>query len=197
MKIEKLNIDKIRITLNIDDLKNNHIDLHSFMSNSTESQNLFLYILDLAEEQCGFSTDNYKIRVETIYLNNGSFILNITRFKENLSLRPPRVKVFQKDFCFDLNSCFFIFSSINDFLEFYSILKNTFATAILQDCKYSLYSFKDNFFMSINSSCLNSTYKDAILNLLSEYCISIINKKNSFNLELNEFGKCLKNNCTF
>ena len=197
MKIEKLNIDKIRITLNIDDLKNNHIDLHSFMSNSTESQNLFFYILDLAEEQYGFSTDNYKVRVETMYLNNGSFILNITRFKENLNSKPPRVKAFQKNFCFDLNSCFFIFSSINDFLEFYSILKNIFDPAILQDCKYSLYSFKDSFFMSISSCCLNSTYKNTILNLLSEYCISIISKKNSFTLELKEFGKCLKNDCTF
>ena len=75
MKIEKLNIDKIRITLNIEDLKNNDVDIQTFMSNSTESQNLFLYILDLAEEQCGFSTDNYKVRVETMYLNNDSFIL--------------------------------------------------------------------------------------------------------------------------
>ena len=197
MKIEKLNIDKIRITLNIEDLKNNDVDIQTFMSNSTESQNLFLYILDLAEEQCGFSTDNYKVRVETMYLNNGSFILNITRFKENINSKPPRVKAIQKDFYFDLDSCFFIFSEANDFLDFYSILKNTIDIKILQDCKYSLYLFKNNYFMSINSSCLNSTYKNTILNLLSEYCISIINKKNSFNLELKEFGKCLKNNCTF
>ena len=66
MKIEKLNIDKIRIILNNEDLKNNDIDIHSFMSNSTKSQNLFLYILDLAKEQYDFSTDNYKIKDETM-----------------------------------------------------------------------------------------------------------------------------------
>ena len=197
MKIEKLNIDKIRITLDVNDLKNNNIDIHTFMSNSTENQNLFLYILDLAEEQYGFSTDNYKIKIETMYLNNDSFILNITRFKENTNSKLPRVKVLQKDFYFDLDSCFFIFSSVNDFLDFYSILKNTLNITILHDCKYSLYLFKDNYFLTIDSYCLNSTYKKTILNLLSEYCISIINKKNSFNLELKEFGKCLKNNCTF
>ena len=49
----------------IEDLKNNNIDFHSFMSNSKESQNLFLYILDLAEEQVGFITDNYKVSIET------------------------------------------------------------------------------------------------------------------------------------
>ena len=197
MKIEKLNTDKIRITLNFEDLKNNDIDIHTFMSNSTQNQNLFFYILDLAEEQYGFSTDNYKVRIETMYLNNNSFILNITRFKENINSKPPRVKALQKDFYFDLDSCFFIFSSANDFLDFYSILKNTLDITILHDCKYSLYLFKDNYFLTINSYCLNSTYKKTILNLLSEYCISIINKKNSFNLELKEFGKCLKNNCTF
>lgn len=197
MKIEKLNIDKIRITLNIEDLKNNNIDIQRFMSNSTENQNLFLYLLDLAEEQYGFSTNDYKIQIETIYLNNDSFILNITRFKEKTNLKPARVKVSQKNFYFDLDSCFFIFSSLNDFLDFYSILKNTFDLAILQDCKYSLYQFKNNYFLSINSTCLNSKYKNNILNLLSEYCISIINKKDSFNLELKEFGKSLKNNSTF
>ena len=158
MKIEKLNIDKIRITLDVNDLKNNNIDIHTFMSNSTENQNLFLYILDLAEEQYGFSTDNYKIKIETMYLNNDSFILNITRFKENTNSKLPRVKALQKDFYFDLDSCFFIFSSVNDFLDFYSILKNTLNITILHDCKYSLYLFKDNYFLTIDSYCLNSTY---------------------------------------
>ena len=197
MKIEQLNIDKIRITLNIEDLKKNNIDINSFLSNTKESQNLFFYILDLAEEQCGFSTNNYKIKIETIYLNNNSFVLNITRFKENPNIKPNRVKVFQKSFDFNLNSCFFIFNSINDFLDFYSILKNSLDITTLQDCKYSLYSFKNTIFMTITSDCLNSSYKNTILNLLSEYCTSIINKNNSFNLELKEFGKCLKNNCTF
>lgn len=197
MKIEKLNIDKIRITLNNEDLKDNNVDFNAFMSNSKESQNLFLYILDLAKEQYDFSTENYKVQIETIYLNNDSFVLNITRFQEKFTSKPPRVRALQKDFSFNLNSSIFVFSSINDFLDFYSVLKSTFNISVLQDCKYSLYSFKNNFFMTINSSCLNTTYKNTFLNLLSEYSISIINNKNSFNFKLKELGKCLKNNCAF
>lgn len=198
MKIEKLNIDKIRITLNVDDLKNSNLDVHDFMSNSSESQNLFLYILDLAEEEIGFSTKNYKVKVETMYLNNGCFILNITRFKENSNTRSPRVKVSQKNLNSDLNSSLYVFSSINDFLDFYNVLKNTFDIEILSDCKYSLYLFNDYYYFIINSCCLNSNYKSKIINLLSEYCISVFNnEKNSFNLKLKEFGKCLKKDSIF
>ena len=50
---------------NIEDLKKNNIDINSFLSNTKESQSLFFYILDLAEEQYGFSTNNYKIKIAT------------------------------------------------------------------------------------------------------------------------------------
>ena len=45
MKIEKLNENKIRITLDLNDLAEKDIDFHSFMSNPIESQNLFLDML--------------------------------------------------------------------------------------------------------------------------------------------------------
>ena len=82
MKIEKLNDDKIRITLNMEDLKDNDIDFHSFMSNSLESQELFMAMLDKAEKEVGFVTDNYKIMIEALAMSNGSFVLTITRISE-------------------------------------------------------------------------------------------------------------------
>lgn len=51
MRIEKLNDNKIRIILNIEDLKKKNIDFHSFMANSVETQTLFLDMLDKAEEE--------------------------------------------------------------------------------------------------------------------------------------------------
>ena len=50
MQIEKINNNKLKVILNIDDLEENNIDLNTFMANSLESQELFLDILDLAEE---------------------------------------------------------------------------------------------------------------------------------------------------
>ena len=56
MKFEKLNENKIRITLNNHDLIEKNIDFNSFMSNSKESQNLFLDMLDEDEKKVGFVT---------------------------------------------------------------------------------------------------------------------------------------------
>ena len=61
MKIEKINENKIRITFNHSYLQENNVDIHSFMSNSLESQSLFLNLLDEAEREIGFITDNYKL----------------------------------------------------------------------------------------------------------------------------------------
>ena len=59
MKIEKLNEDKIRITLDINDLKEKNIDFHSFMSNSISTQSIFVDMLKKAEKEVGFITKNY------------------------------------------------------------------------------------------------------------------------------------------
>ncbi len=45
MRIEKLNDNKITIFLNLDDLREKNINPHDFMSNSLESQDLFLDML--------------------------------------------------------------------------------------------------------------------------------------------------------
>lgn len=196
MKIEKLDTDKIRITLNIEDLKNNNIDFHSFMSNSKESQNLFLYMLDLAEEQVGFITDNYKVSIETMYLNNGYFILNVTRFKGDPFLKNSRVKTKKKDFSNELTSSVYIFSCMDHFLDFYSKLKNTIDLSILHDCKYSLYCLENQYYMEIQTNCLNSKYKDLFLYILSEFA-SIKTKSPSLISHLTERGKCVCENKGF
>lgn len=76
MQIEKLNENKIRITLNLDDLKENNIDLHSFMASSIETQDLFYNMLDKAEKEVGFETKNYKLMIEALAIPNRKFCFN-------------------------------------------------------------------------------------------------------------------------
>ncbi len=66
MKIEKLDENKIRITLNLNDLKEKNIDFHTFMANPIESQSLFLYMLEAAEKEVGFVTKNYQLSIEAL-----------------------------------------------------------------------------------------------------------------------------------
>ena len=77
MRIEKLNENKIRVFLNLEDLKEKNIDLHTFMSNSLETQDLFLDMLNKAESEVGFQTHNYKLVIEALASSDGNFILTI------------------------------------------------------------------------------------------------------------------------
>ena len=76
MKFEKLTENKIRIILNLEDLQEKNIDFHSFMSNSLESQDLFLYMLEKAEKEIGFITKDYKLIIEAIASSERKFCLN-------------------------------------------------------------------------------------------------------------------------
>lgn len=76
MQIEKITENKIRITLNIQDLQEKNIDLHSFMSNSIESQELFNEMLNKAEKEIGFETKDYKLIIEALAIPNRKFYIN-------------------------------------------------------------------------------------------------------------------------
>ncbi len=80
MRIEKITENKIRITLNIQDLKEKNIDLHSFMSNSIESQDLFYDMLDKAEKEIGFETKDYKLMIEALAVPERKFYFNCNSY---------------------------------------------------------------------------------------------------------------------
>ena len=64
------------------------------MSDSSETQSLFLSVLDKAEKDYGFITDNYQLKVETYALDNGTFMLTITRSRSKNE--PERKKYYEK-----------------------------------------------------------------------------------------------------
>ena len=76
MQLEKITDDKIRIILNIQDLKEKNIDLHSFMSNSIESQDFFYELLSIAKKEIGFETKDYKLLIEAITIPNRRIYIN-------------------------------------------------------------------------------------------------------------------------
>lgn len=76
MRIEKLDDNKIRIILNLEDLKEQNIDFHSFMADSIETQTLFLDMLEKAEEEVGFITKDHKLIIEAIATSDRPFYSN-------------------------------------------------------------------------------------------------------------------------
>ena len=76
MQIEKITENKIKIVLNVQDLQEKNIDLHTFMSNSIESQDLFYEILNKAEKEVGFEFKDYKLMIEALAVPNRKFYIN-------------------------------------------------------------------------------------------------------------------------
>ena len=140
MQFEKLNEDKIRITLNHKDLEEKNIDFHSFMSNPLQSQNLFFEMLSEAEKQIGFVTKNYQIRIEALATSSGDFIFTITRaLPESTSKTPVKKKVNLKS-----SQAVYSFNCYDDFYYFMKFLKNQDINITSISKKITLFEYKNN-----------------------------------------------------
>ena len=154
MQIEKVNKNKLKVILNTNDLKENHIDLNTFMANSLESQELFLDILDLAEEEFGFYVDNSKLVIESVSLANNIFIFTITKLSEHKH-------TISQNYIYSFNT-FDQIASIFPFID-----KNSFSNIYTYNNKFYLIIDKDNKLNTIleefSNSKIDSYYLENIL----------------------------------
>ena len=198
MKFEKLSENKLRITLNISDLADKNIDYQSFMSNSIDTQKLFLDMLDKAEQEIGFTTKNYKIMIEALVTSSGEFIVTVTRsLPEGLGISSKKrsFKAKRKSINSLNNKIIYSFSSFDDFCLFCNsldknIVKNS--TKISKDI--TLHLFKNTYYLLIEDINLNYIYSKPLLNSISEFG-AISHNSSILSYELSEYGKLIfKNN---
>lgn len=190
MRFEKLNEDKIRITLSNEDLIKKDIDFHSFMSNSIESQDLFLDMLEEAEKEIGFVTKDYLIRIEALAMAGGDFILTVTRSLPEKLKNSVRKKVHIKRKNIKLNSSYFIycFDTFDDycsFIEFFN--KNGFKATNLAS-SILLYEYKDSFYLSISDINIDYPNLKKLFSCITEFA-NFVNHSEVFASKLAESGK--------
>lgn len=141
MQIEKIDNNKLKVILSTNDLERNHIDLNSFMANSLESQELFLDILDLAEEEFNFYVDNSKLIVESISLANNIFVFTITKLN-NLD---------------NIYSDHYVYR-FKDFNQFYQLL-----SMFKDKNEFHIYTYNNQYYLVINKTL---SYND----IINEFC---------------------------
>lgn len=192
MMIEKLTENKIRVTLNIDDLKEKDVDFHSFMSNPIESQQLFLDMLNEAEKKVGFITDNYKIMIEALALANGNFVFTITRIvPESSGEKMIRKKVHIKRKTNYLNSrkTVYCFQNFDDFCEFCHSLNSMIQTNYTKLIKNtSLYLYKEKYYLVFSDTNANYEITRHICSCITEFGF-FVNSSELFERKLFEYGK--------
>lgn len=79
MKIEKINDNQIRCTLTSDDLANREIKLSELAYGTEKAKNLFQDMMQQAQKEFGFDSDNSPLMVEAIPISPDSIVLIITK----------------------------------------------------------------------------------------------------------------------
>ena len=183
MKFEKLNENKIKIIVSMKDLEDKDISLHDFMSNSIESQELFLDLLEEAEEKVGFMTSNCKIRVEAFAMTDKDFILTITKVlpdmvkKQGSSTLRKKLKVKRKINNIETSKdTIYKFNTFDDYCNFAEFLINNNLIDASKIAKsIILYQYNNYYYLVFHN--MNDNY----------------NKLSTFYTSITEFGSYVLN----
>ena len=183
MKIEKVNENKIKITLNIDDLNARNIDVQSFIYNSPESQDLFWDVMREAEKEYGFSVDESMVYVEASATASGIFTLTVTKTTNSLAQNNQKPKIKKKNYKLkrktitsSLDNSVFKFNTFDDICDF---CKTSNTTIFEENSLYKLNSAYYLFTSKVpNNNILEYAEKerntDLLLAKISEYGNKII-----------------------
>lgn len=189
MRFEKLNEDKIRITLDMKDLAAKNIDFQSFMSNSNSTQELFLDMLEEAEKEIGFNTKDYKIMVEALATTEGTFVLTVTRLApDEEQSKKINLKVKRKNTNIINRSAIYRFNSFDDFCSFCNFLDNSTLKRIDKLSKnFSLYTYHDFYYLIIQNINLDFKHLKLFNSVISEFG-KFVNNADLFESKLLEYG---------
>lgn len=194
MKFEKISDNKIRITFSIFDLEERDINLHDFMSNSLESQDLFLDMLEEAEEKVGFKVRNCKVKVEALAMTEDNFVLTITKVlpstnkKSNCTIPKVKPKVKRKSDSTQSAHLVYKFNSFDDYCHFIEcLIKFNLSDASKIAEKIIVYTYHNFYYLDLYK--LNEKYSkiSKFLPAVTEFGSYILNP-DLFICKLNEVG---------
>jgi adapter protein MecA 1/2 len=198
MKIEKISDDKIRITLNMDDLKENDIDFQAFISDPIESQDAFLSMLEKAEEEIGFSTDNCRVMVEALAMSNGTFILTVTRISKekvkNTYNKSHKLNIKRKASAINSKKAIYCFNTFDEFVNYCEFVKDDELKNIenFSACT-ELYEYNDKYYFAIESIQMNVILLKSFTSCITEFA-RFVEDSDLFESKLLEYGKLVFKN---
>lgn len=176
MKIEKLTNEKIKIILSKDDINKVDISINDFLDDKDVSQNILNYILEKAEKEINFNTENSDILVEIITKFEGGFIFTITKFDSDSNS--------------NVSNLIFKFNSFENFLEFCRYIKNL---SPINEQDFSLILYKNEYYLSVFNLL---TFKIDLYSILCEFA-EPIELTSGLVGTLNEYGKTIFERKTF
>ncbi|MBQ9266752.1 MAG: adaptor protein MecA [Clostridia bacterium] len=195
MKIEKLNENKLKITLSLADLEERNIDLQSFIYNSPESQDLFWDMMNEAEREYGFDVNESMIYVEASATGSGNFTLIVTKsddsaafqqLHQKTNLKKKNFKLKRKNVALNIQKALYVFDSFDDVCDFCK----TIDLGTLGE--NTLYKLNDEYYLEMENASFHHILDFASLAKSPDLCKGKINEYGSVIAEktaLQEIGK--------
>lgn len=185
MKIEKLTENKIRIVVNIKELSSKNIDLNDFMISNLTSQKFFLEILNKAEKEVGFKTNNCKLLIEAFSSLDDIYVFTITKFTKQ---KRYKNKIKNNITNSVLKSPIYKFSSFEEFCNFCEAINNSNISIYGMSKKISLYLYNNTYYLIFSNLNLSYNYFRKLFSILSEFGY-LISDSDKFEPKLLEYGK--------
>jgi len=167
MKIEKINDNKIRITLSNSELEERNLDFQSLRYNTPEAQTLFFDMMKMAETEHGFHASNCQLFIEAASVNGGQFIVTITKLHDKI-IPPvqkkktivPELKVKKKTLILNL---------IYRFETFEQICELANSRLLPLNLPAELYEYNKVYFLAVKTDAMQKEQLKKINLIISEF----------------------------
>lgn len=178
MKVEKINENKIRITLTFEELRRRQISVHDLEKDSEIAKDLFIDLIEESNLEDDFPIDDSQLFIEASSDNNNLFVVTITKIDNIPELKKyslleskkntKRSKKLSKndEFMYRVDSNIYAFDSLDTILNMCESAKGE----KLFFGKNSLYQYKDEYFLIFSKSSVKNTKFLKTYVFLSEYC---------------------------
>ena len=185
MKIEKLTENKIRIILNYSELPDKD-NFSTFMDSDINTNKFFLDILNKAEKDFGFKTENCKLLIEAYSSVEDIFILTITKYlqkkkKQKIKLSKNEKKLFSQPLIYE-------FDSFEEYCLLCELLKNEKVPIENIANKVSLYLYNNTYYLIFNKLNISYLHFKKLFSYISEFATAVKHNVN-FNAKIIEYGK--------
>lgn len=92
MRIERIDKNKIKITVCDEDVRHWNVDLKNFTENTREAQDMFRYALKQAEQDVDFTVGQAQLLVETMPDEENGFVLIVSRIESEAALSEALIR---------------------------------------------------------------------------------------------------------
>lgn len=193
MKIEKLDYNKLKVTLSASDMAQLDLNFAKAADDAESVKQAFIRLMKIAHKETGFNVQDARLMIEAVPDKDDGFILFVTRMDDvpeetALAVRPVRKRpvLKAKKAPKEGLTCMFRFDDFEHLVEFAAHVGVHF------DDYSNLYEYDGAYYLSIVKNPLTSTFGPVCV-VASEYGARLF-RNNVNDAFLNEHGKLLMRN---